>query len=152
MSGCVHIADVLSWRLLSDRHIIHQEAGIDVRLGELAGYIQETMESYEVEVNGKTFPGQYEYVAALLGVLTDNVIAHQSSQSTVSVGTQLYLTRFTGASLANQCALSRTMTLRRWRRENTSPSRLLALQGAGGLLSRANVRIIHAPSTYHRSI
>ena len=28
----------------------HQEAGIDVRLGELAGYIQETMESYEVEV------------------------------------------------------------------------------------------------------
>ncbi|KAI9056974.1 peptidase M24A methionine aminopeptidase [Trametes sanguinea] len=33
-----------------------REAGIDVRLGELAGYIQETMESYEVEVNGKTFP------------------------------------------------------------------------------------------------
>ncbi|KAI0639956.1 peptidase M24A methionine aminopeptidase [Trametes polyzona] len=33
-----------------------REAGIDVRLGELAGYIQETMESYEVEVNGKTLP------------------------------------------------------------------------------------------------
>ncbi|KAI0785318.1 peptidase M24A methionine aminopeptidase [Irpex lacteus] len=33
-----------------------REAGIDVRLGELAGYIQETMESYEVEVGGKTFP------------------------------------------------------------------------------------------------
>ncbi|KAG6335093.1 hypothetical protein ID866_4002 [Astraeus odoratus] len=32
------------------------EAGIDVRLGELAGYIQETMESYEVEVNGKILP------------------------------------------------------------------------------------------------
>lgn len=30
-----------------------REAGIDVRLGELAGYIQETMESYEVEVKGK---------------------------------------------------------------------------------------------------
>ena len=34
-----------------------QEAGIDVRLGELAGYIQETMSSYEVEVGGKIFPG-----------------------------------------------------------------------------------------------
>ncbi|KAF9225560.1 peptidase M24A, methionine aminopeptidase [Gyrodon lividus] len=33
-----------------------REAGIDVRLGELAGYIQETMESYEVEVNGKVLP------------------------------------------------------------------------------------------------
>lgn len=28
-----------------------------MRLGELAGYIQETMESYEVEVNGKVLPG-----------------------------------------------------------------------------------------------
>ncbi|KZT72904.1 peptidase M24A, methionine aminopeptidase [Daedalea quercina L-15889] len=33
-----------------------REAGIDVRLGELGGYIQETMESYEVEVNGKVYP------------------------------------------------------------------------------------------------
>ncbi|KAI0094479.1 peptidase M24A, methionine aminopeptidase [Irpex rosettiformis] len=33
-----------------------REAGIDVRLGELAGYIQETMESYEVEIGGKTYP------------------------------------------------------------------------------------------------
>ncbi|GAV98773.1 peptidase methionine aminopeptidase [Lentinula edodes] len=30
--------------------------GIDVRLGELGGYIQETMESYEVEVGGKILP------------------------------------------------------------------------------------------------
>ena len=34
-----------------------QEAGIDVRLGELGGAIQEVMESYEVEVDGKTYPG-----------------------------------------------------------------------------------------------
>ena len=34
-----------------------QEAGIDVRLGELAGLIQETMESYEVEVGGRAIPG-----------------------------------------------------------------------------------------------
>ena len=30
-----------------------------MRLGELGGYIQETMESYEVEVNGKTYPGTH---------------------------------------------------------------------------------------------
>ncbi len=29
-----------------------------MRLGELAGYIQETMESYEVEVNGRVLPGE----------------------------------------------------------------------------------------------
>jgi methionyl aminopeptidase len=33
-----------------------REAGIDVRLGEIACAIQETMESYEVEVNGKVYP------------------------------------------------------------------------------------------------
>ncbi|THH02315.1 hypothetical protein EW026_g517 [Hermanssonia centrifuga] len=33
-----------------------REAGIDARLGEIAGAIQETMESYEVVVNGKTYP------------------------------------------------------------------------------------------------
>ncbi|KAI1085107.1 methionine aminopeptidase 2-like protein [Whalleya microplaca] len=33
-----------------------KEAGIDVRLGELGGLIQETMESYECEINGTTYP------------------------------------------------------------------------------------------------
>ncbi|KAL8943875.1 MAG: hypothetical protein Q9211_000814 [Gyalolechia sp. 1 TL-2023] len=33
-----------------------REAGIDVRLGELGSYIQETMESYECEINGTTYP------------------------------------------------------------------------------------------------
>jgi methionyl aminopeptidase len=33
-----------------------REAGIDVRMGELGGYIQEAMESYECEINGKTHP------------------------------------------------------------------------------------------------
>ncbi|KAJ9156080.1 Methionine aminopeptidase 2 [Pleurostoma richardsiae] len=33
-----------------------KEAGIDVRLGELGAAIQETMESYEVEIDGKTYP------------------------------------------------------------------------------------------------
>jgi methionyl aminopeptidase len=33
-----------------------REAGIDARLGEIGTAIQETMESYECEINGKTFP------------------------------------------------------------------------------------------------
>lgn len=33
-----------------------REAGIDARLGEIGTAIQETMESYEVEINGETFP------------------------------------------------------------------------------------------------
>ena len=33
-----------------------REAGIDVRLGELGGLVQETMESYECEINGVTYP------------------------------------------------------------------------------------------------
>lgn len=35
-----------------------REAGIDARLGDIGAAIQETMESYEVEVNGKTLPGK----------------------------------------------------------------------------------------------
>ncbi|RMZ89414.1 hypothetical protein DV736_g3350, partial [Chaetothyriales sp. CBS 134916] len=33
-----------------------REAGIDVRVGEIGGLIQEAMESYEVELDGKTYP------------------------------------------------------------------------------------------------
>lgn len=33
-----------------------REAGIDVRMCDIGAAIQETMESYEVEINGKTFP------------------------------------------------------------------------------------------------
>ena len=36
-----------------------REAGIDARLGDIGAAIQETMESYEVEVNGKTLPGEF---------------------------------------------------------------------------------------------
>jgi methionyl aminopeptidase len=35
-----------------------REAGIDVRLGELGGLIQETMESYEVQIGTNTYPGK----------------------------------------------------------------------------------------------
>ena len=33
-----------------------REAGIDVRMGDIGAAIQETMESYEVEIRGETFP------------------------------------------------------------------------------------------------
>lgn len=46
-------------RRVTPTKFLYQEAGIDVRLGELAGYIQETMESYEVEINGKLIPGGF---------------------------------------------------------------------------------------------
>jgi methionyl aminopeptidase len=36
-----------------------QEAGIDVRMGDIGRAIQEVMESYEVEVNGETKQGAY---------------------------------------------------------------------------------------------
>jgi len=36
--------------------VLSQESGIDARVGEIGAAIQETMESYEVEVNGKVFP------------------------------------------------------------------------------------------------
>jgi len=44
----------------STGHSLHlsQEAGIDVRLCDVAAAIQETMESYEVEVGGKILPGE----------------------------------------------------------------------------------------------
>jgi len=34
-----------------------REAGIDVRLGDIGTAIQEVMESYEVEIGGKTHQG-----------------------------------------------------------------------------------------------
>lgn len=35
-----------------------REAGIDVRLGDIGAAIQEVMESYEVEIGGKTYQGK----------------------------------------------------------------------------------------------
>ena len=36
-----------------------KHAGIDARLNELGEIIQETMESYEVELDGKTYQGEW---------------------------------------------------------------------------------------------
>ena len=56
MSGCAK--GTLSLCGVNLTRLRVQEAGIDARLGEIAGAIQETMESYEVEVDGKVLPGE----------------------------------------------------------------------------------------------
>ena len=41
-----------------------KHAGIDARLNEIGEVIQETMESYEVELDGKTYQGiLYNFIA-----------------------------------------------------------------------------------------
>lgn len=49
-----------------------QEAGIDARMDEISGIIQETMESYEVELNGKTVP-----VKAIRGLTGHNILRYK---------------------------------------------------------------------------
>lgn len=49
-----------------------QEAGIDARMDEISGIIQETMESYEVELNGKTIP-----VKAIRGLTGHNILRYK---------------------------------------------------------------------------
>ncbi|KAL8885733.1 MAG: hypothetical protein Q9215_006453 [Flavoplaca cf. flavocitrina] len=56
-----------------------REAGIDVRLGELGGHIQETMESYECDINGTTYP------IKPIGNITGHTILPYSIHGTKSV-------------------------------------------------------------------
>ena len=56
-----------------------REAGIDVRLGEIGAAIQETMESYEVEINGTTYP------VKSIRNLNGHTINHYSIHGTKSV-------------------------------------------------------------------
>lgn len=46
---------------------IVQESGIDVRLCDVGAAIQEVMESYEVEINGKVFQGMVLHIYNLDG-------------------------------------------------------------------------------------
>jgi len=46
-----------SLNLNNDLITSYQEAGIDARLCDVGATIQEVMESYEVEINGKVFQG-----------------------------------------------------------------------------------------------
>jgi methionyl aminopeptidase len=57
-----------------------------VRLGELAGLIQETMESYEVEVGGKTLPSEFLYSLAPICSCSNYVVKPISNLSGHSIG------------------------------------------------------------------
>lgn len=55
--------------LVTDTAVISslsQFAGIDVRLCDVGETIQEVMESYEVEIDGKTYQGKNEVILHLL--------------------------------------------------------------------------------------
>jgi methionyl aminopeptidase len=57
-----------------------QAAGIDVRLCDIGEQIQEVMESYEVTIDGKTYPG--EFLNCLLPLLCSCLnVRLQSSRS-----------------------------------------------------------------------
>ena len=54
----IRVSFALDWfSLLCTRLMRDQEAGIDVRMCDIGDAIQEVMESYEVEVAGKTHQG-----------------------------------------------------------------------------------------------
>ncbi|KAK0702360.1 methionine type metalloexopeptidase [Lasiosphaeris hirsuta] len=55
-----------------------REAGIDARLGEIGAAIQETMESYEVEIAGKIYP--VKAIRNLMGHTIDRYSIHGSKQ------------------------------------------------------------------------
>lgn len=53
-----HPSDVLLWLNCLIFPFLLQNAGIDVRLCDIGEAIQEVMESYEVELDGKTYQGE----------------------------------------------------------------------------------------------
>ena len=67
--------------------IFSQEAGIDVRLCDVGEAIQEVMESYEVELDGKTYQGTKKCLFVCLPVSSSSV----TFQSIVSVKTVIEL-------------------------------------------------------------
>ena len=46
-----------------------REAGIDVRLCDVGERIQEVMESYEIELNGKTYPSKSLIILSILIII-----------------------------------------------------------------------------------
>lgn len=112
-----------------------QEAGIDVRMCDIGEAIQEVMESYEVEVNGKVYPGKFlVFFAGMQTILT----LWKSNLSATSMVTPSPPTPFTEASAPDQASLSLlssstapTRMKQRWRKASILPSRLsVVLVGA----------------------
>lgn len=55
----------MKWQACEKNTCLSQFAGIDVRLCDIGETIQEVMESYEVEIDGKTYQGNVALVVDL---------------------------------------------------------------------------------------
>jgi methionine aminopeptidase len=62
-----------------------KEAGIDVRLCDVGEAIQEVMESYELEIDGKVYPGLSDSIITLIffEILNYYLFGLQSNQSVI---------------------------------------------------------------------
>jgi methionyl aminopeptidase len=115
-----------------------REAGIDVRLCDIGAAIQEVMESYEIELDGKVGGSVFLCLSALQ--LTEGMCIcrrTRSSRSAISMATRLASTKSTPE---RQSRSSRVATRHVWRRAIFSPSRftplslkILCLQNGFGL-------------------
>ena len=76
-----------------------KHAGIDARLNEIGEIIQETMESYEVELDGKTYQGKLSFNLIFCTLLVE------SAQSEISRVTQ---SSSTASMRENRCPSSAT--------------------------------------------
>jgi hypothetical protein len=97
------------------------------------------MESYEVEVDGKTLPGTYrlKFFAITVSFLRDYCIQLRLSgtfQGTVSSPI--------ASMVANQSSWLPQITQQKWRKANTMPLKLSVRLAVGMSLNRANARIM----------
>ena len=55
-----------------------KHAGIDARLNEIGEIIQETMESYEVELDGKTYQGKNSFIKLQFIKISKNIFCNRT--------------------------------------------------------------------------
>jgi hypothetical protein len=97
------------------------------------------MESYEVEVDGKTLPGTYRLNFFAITVLFLQDCCAQLRLSGTFQGTVLSPI---ASMVANQSSWLPQITQRRWRKANTMPLKLSVRLAVGMSLNRANARIM----------
>jgi methionine aminopeptidase len=114
-----------------------KEAGIDVRLCDIGDSVQEVMESYEVEVGGKMYPGESHFCklfgnAFFLFIFLLSTTT-KSNQSQTSMVIQSRLTASTGERpFPSSSSSDHRGTRQRWRKASTMPLRLSEVQVEGG--------------------
>ncbi|KAF7300850.1 Methionine aminopeptidase 2 [Mycena kentingensis (nom. inval.)] len=120
-----------------------RETGIDGRLGELGGLIEETMTSYEVEIGGKVFPG----TPSLCASLPHPDPAH--SQAHLNPLRARISTKSTAAHPASPCRPSRPTTRLRRRRGEYYAVETFGSSGRGRVVEHGDcshyAKIYNAP-------